>query len=392
MKKNNLCGKSLLPAILGFSLSLISIFQLQASAGSADSVEGISVKRETGAIPHLIFACELDSQKLDPVFSDTAMINELKKMNAGIAIAIMDMSNERARVVKKLNQAGIGVTAWLVLPRDEGYYFNINNADDALKRYEDFQQWTKRNALHWEAVGLDIEPDFNELSSLRKEGKWKLYGTLFKRAINGKKLKEATDKYKDLVRKIKNDKYYLQTYQLQFVSDARKAHTDILGKAIGIVDVHGDDEVLMLYSSFNPTYGSALIWGYGKDAQTIAIGSTSETGDSIFNAAYPPLSWKEFTSDLITASHFSHNIGIFSLEGCIQQGFITRLQHFDWDQTIVIPKASVQAVGHFRHFVILVLWILSNLLYIVIFFILLVTGLIWWIRRGKRKKKIPASS
>jgi hypothetical protein len=34
------------------------------------------------------------------------------------------------------------------------------------------------------------------------------------------------------------------------------------------------------------------------------------------------LSWDEFSKDLITASHFTHIVGIYSLSGCVQQGFL----------------------------------------------------------------------
>jgi hypothetical protein len=41
------------------------------------------------------------------------------------------------------------------------------------------------------------------------------------------------------------------------------------------VDVRGEREVLMVYTSFNQSLDSALIWVYGPDAQAIAVGSTT---------------------------------------------------------------------------------------------------------------------
>jgi hypothetical protein len=56
------------------------------------------------------------------------------------------------------------------------------------------------------------------------------------------------------------------------------------------VDVRGDREVLMLYTSFNQSLDSALIWVYGPDAQAIAVGSTTgPTSDPHFAR----LNWEE---------------------------------------------------------------------------------------------------
>ncbi len=70
------------------------------------------------------------------------------------------------RVVRQLNEAGIPVTAWLLLPKEQGYWFNLDNIPQAIARYADFKAWTEENALQWAGVGIDIEPDFNELQQL----------------------------------------------------------------------------------------------------------------------------------------------------------------------------------------------------------------------------------
>ena len=70
----------------------------------------------------------------------------------------------------------------------------------------------------------------------------------------------------------------------------------------GIVDVKGDEDVLMLYTSFAHQTDSALIWVYGPDAQAIAIGSTSGP-DS--DPRFVRLNWLAFSRDVIVANRTS---------------------------------------------------------------------------------------
>jgi hypothetical protein len=101
----------------------------------------------------------------------------------------------------------------------------------------------------------------------------------------------------------------------------------------------------MLYTSFNPALGSGLIWVCGPDAQAIAVGSTRGS-DS--DPHFLPLNWEEFSRDLIVAHRFSPIIGVYSLEGCVRQGFLRRLTTLDWNQSIVIPAESVQKATRLR--------------------------------------------
>ena len=121
--------------------------------------------------------------------------------------------------------------------------------------------------------------------------------------------------------------------------------SQLLERLAGIVDVRGDREALMLYTSFNPALGSGLIWLYGPDAQAIAVGSTRGS-DS--DPHFLPLNWEEFSRDLIVAHRFSPIIGVYSLEGCVRQGFLRRLTTLDWNQSIVIPAESVQKATRLR--------------------------------------------
>ena len=98
----------------------------------------------------------------------------------------------------------------------------------------------------------------------------------------------------------------------------RRAHTTLFERLLGIVDVRGDDESVMIFSGFNRSVGAALIWALGPDAQSITIGCGALNGNA--------LSWDEFSRDLIVASHFSAIVGVHNLGGCAAAWLSSRIE------------------------------------------------------------------
>jgi hypothetical protein len=148
------------------------------------------------------------------------------------------------------------------------------------------------------------------------------------------------------------------------------------------VDVRGDDEVLMAYSSFNPAAGGGIPLIYGPQTKTLAVGITAADKSAGLSA----LSWEEFSRDLIVAAHFSRVVGVYSLEGCIRQGFLPRMIALDWGQTVAIPAAQIAAAQKFDRNLRHAIWIFSRLPYIVIALVLLVVWFLWWRARRSRSR------
>jgi hypothetical protein len=140
----------------------------------------------------------------------------------------------------------------------------------------------------------------------------------------------------------------------------------------------------MVYSSFNHALDAALVWGYGPDAHTIAVGSTASAGSPQLDAKFGPLNWDEFSRDLIVASHFSHEVGVYSLEGCVRQGFLPRLKTLDWTQPVTLSSATVEKVRKFRQRVQTILWVASHSLYFAAAAVLAVVGLVLYWRSRRR--------
>jgi hypothetical protein len=350
---------------------------------SKSSPEDIRVSGgKGGEPPYLVFASDQSTGELESMLSEPGVVADLIDLKAGIALSLPDLGVDRASLVRQLNRDGIPVTAWLTLPTEQGYYLNASNGWQAEVRFDDFEKWTTANGLRWAEIGLDIEPNTQDFATLRQGGKWRLFLTLLRRYVDVRRVRDAKNTYSTLIRKIHSHGYQVETYQFPFIADERAVRSSVLQRLTGIVDVRGEQEVLMLYTSFNQNLDSALIWVYGPDAQAIAVGST--TGPTS-DAHFARLNWEEFSGDLKVADHFSHVIGVYNLEGCVRQGFLARLKNVNWNESVTISAESVRRATQLRVRVQRVLWIVSNLPYLVaVILIAFAWTIVWWNKRRPR--------
>ena len=114
----------------------------------------------------------------------------------------------------------------------------------------------------------------------------------------------------------------------------------LLQRLLGLVDVATDREVWMLYSSVMRRIGPGLLWVYGAEAQAIAVGTTGGGPDIPTHPQIPSLSWDELARDLALASRWTNDIYIHSLEGCVSNGFLERLQSYDVEPAPEAPRGA----------------------------------------------------
>ncbi|HZK16767.1 MAG TPA: hypothetical protein VFC66_00850, partial [Anaerolineaceae bacterium] len=62
---------------------------------------------------HLTFFCELEGADLKKLFDNRFVYDDLKTLGASVSMGILDFSDERVEVVRKLNRLGIPLKAWL---------------------------------------------------------------------------------------------------------------------------------------------------------------------------------------------------------------------------------------------------------------------------------------
>lgn len=343
-------------------------------------------------LPRLTFFCELEDEPLMALFDD-GLIEDLIAMNAHLSLGILDMTPERAQVVRQLNLTGIPVIAWLLLPKDQGYWFNLYNAPQAVARYQAFKAWTAEQDLRWEGVGLDIEPDIREMTQLAARN-WSALPGILRRILDFRGQREARRAYKDLVKQIQQDGYYVDSYQFPLIQDERQAGSFLLQRVAGLVDIHVDREVWMLYTSYVRPNGAGLLASYAPEAQAIGLGSTGGSVElDLGEARSQPLSWDELARDLRLAWYWCDDLYIFSLEGCVEQGLIEPLKTFTWDAPILLPHSSQAYVDSWRRALRSSLWLVSNFVLI----LLALTGvfLVWKAVRylmERRRKTVKSGS
>ncbi len=296
--------------------------------------------------------CEADSHQLSKVFTDKT-INDLAKIRARISLGLVDLSQERAEIVAKLNSRGIPVVAWLLLPKEKGYWFCSRNAEDAYERYQHFKKWTSVNSLKWDGIGIDIEPDIRN-REYDNPSITSFVLIFLKNMITGRKnIRDAQKRYDYLIKEMKNDDYLVESYLMPFVLDDRKVGSTTLQSLAGIINMHVDREVPMLYTSRFPMRTPAILKSYLHDATRLS-NNTDTNGTAVaigctgggINGDMHPLSREEFLRDLgLTSNHISH-IYIFSLEGCInhQEDLITTLIDHNWSQPNFAHDASDERI------------------------------------------------
>ena len=308
--------------------------------------------------PKLNFYCELDTLELRKLFNNGSILPVLKKLNAGISLAMRDFSHERAEIVKEVSSFGIPVIAWLILPEKSGDWSNIGSEEGTFARYDIFKSWSVEHDLKWQAVGLGFEHDilFNQagLSSLRDI----LYSGLLN-LFNFRRYSRDQKSYKELATQITSDGFTLEAYQLPFIVEDRLAKTRLIQRFLGIFDFPADREILMLYSSVVRPIGAGFIWSYGQDASLIGLGRIECVGKT--SKSFENLNWGELERDLRLAWHWVNEIYIVSLEGCVQQNILENFLDFEWDGIILEPTTQTKRIDRWRISILFVSWLLSYL-------------------------------
>jgi hypothetical protein len=251
------------------------------------------------------------------------------------------------------------VTAWLLLPKDKGYWTSLDTVSQTVRAYADFKSWTIKNNLKWAAVGLDIEPSINRMGLFGK-GWINEIPDLAKRLFSARKYTLLENELRALINQIRLDGFPVETYNFPFIIDERKADSRILARTLGIPPLNVDREVLMLYSSSFSKNGDAILWSYAHQAEGIGLGSTGGGVELENGEPMRSMSWSDLQRDIRIAREFSQHIYIFSLEGCVQQHFLEPLIHFNWEVKSEFPVKTGQKVTLVRHFAQVLLWLASH--------------------------------
>jgi hypothetical protein len=326
-----------------------------------------------GNNPNISFFCELGEKEFSALFADTALISELAEMKVALRIGLLDFGKERTITIKRLNQAGIPVYAWLLLPEEEGYWFHMHNADKAERRYEDLKKWTSENQLKWEGIGLDMELDFND-AKLIMAHPWRFAWKAYKRLYDNKSLKIASGLYQKLISEMKADGYTVESYIIPFLFEERAAKTTSLQKLMGLADIETDSEIPMLYTSL--TNNPAIIPVYQRDNKPVALGSTGG-GVKIEGFELAGLTWENLERDLLIASKLTNDIHVFCLETTVQKGYLEKIKNLDFSKEPPDITSEIEKQNKTNRFIRSVLVILDHPFLFTLIVLLILSGVIF---------------
>jgi hypothetical protein len=277
--------------------------------------------------PRLRLFVELSREPLVELFADGTCADVLAHGGFGLAMGILDLSPERAHIVRALERRGIPVTAWLLLAEADGYWLNADNAKQAVARYDAVRAWAQAERLALGCIGLDVEFPRADADALM-HSPVRAFVRLLRRRRSRADVAGAEEHYARLVDRIHTDGREVESYQLPLLLDERAMNATLLRRTLGLVDVAVDREVYMLYSTY---LGSAGSRGYMPEAPAIAVGSTGGGVDGdVPKTAARHLRWDALETDLLAAAAHCRDLYVFSLEGCIRQGMLERLVSIDW--------------------------------------------------------------
>jgi hypothetical protein len=283
----------------------------------------------TPARPKLTFFVELELEPLEELFARPDVLPFLAAQRCAISMGLLDLSPRRAAVVRQLESSGIPVTGWLLLDVEDGYWLNADNADRARERWRETADWAKREGLSLPTVGLDVEFPRSESEGAIRNHRQAFF-SMMRRRRSRQQVRDAEREYAELVREIHQTDRTVEVYQFPQLLDERAAHSALLRRSLGIVDVAVDAEVYMLYASYLGRAGAQV---YFADAPCIALGVT---GGGV-NAQNPDaqrrfLSWERLSEDLRAAAAHTAEVYVFSLEGCVERDMLAPIAEIDWSQ------------------------------------------------------------
>ena len=284
------------------------------------------------------FFNELKSPELVELFKDTNLIPNLQAIHGEIRMGTLDLTPERAGIVKKLNEAGVPVVAWVVLSEEDGYFSNSINADLSKKRYQEIKDWADKNQLKLKAIGFDFEIDMNDLK-LAKSSPIKLVYKMFTRLYeDDNNLKSAKLKYDTLMAQVKADGYAVEGYYFPFITDEVANGTTSIQKMARFIPYKTGNDIPMLYSSLNGN-GDGMLKLYGADIHLYATGLGS-TGGGIDTSGL--LTYDRLVHDMNVAFKTVKEVHIFSLEGAVKSGMLSQLLSYQYDSTVAYNQNEIE--------------------------------------------------
>lgn len=290
--------------------------------------------------PKLSFFNEQEGKELKQLFADSTLIPNLQKLNAEIRMGFLDLSPERAEVLKRLNAANIPVVAWLLLPKEKGYWFHSGNSKEAFERYYEVKKWAEKNGITFSGIGIDLELDMNDMQ-LYKTNKLKLFGKLVGRLYAKDEFLASKKQYEKLIETMRKDGCKVESYYIPVIKYETAKGQTAIQQVSKFMDLQTDKDIPMLYTSMmGEPYGTLKLLAIDDNLKSVALGSTGGG----FDPSLPNMKWEDLEYDLRLMAKSADELHIFCLEAAVAKGFIPRLIDFDYNVPVKKYPEQVEKV------------------------------------------------
>lgn len=332
--------------------------------------------------PQLIFFTELDASALLSCLRMPSVLQHLSELQASVALAFPDLHPHRIKAAKILQAHGIPCVAWLCLKQEEGIAFNLTNYPRAIGRYEALSQWLKEEEIEPVSVGFTIKPPI-------AASNWGVWGALraFARGLwlarDNALYPAARDAYIELVNAIRRDGHEAHVYYMPLVADDQRVGTTLIQRALDIVDLPADVDVLLCSSKIPVRWlggdlGGALVASYGPVSDAIGVGAVD-----LSYSNRKPLGWPQLRRDILLAAQHTDTIYIMSLEHCIRNGLLESIRTLDWNAPAQAIPSRTALVSSMRAILLLTL-LIARYGRVALAWLGWLTALILWLRGRDR--------
>lgn len=283
----------------------------------------------------LSFFTELPGPSLARLLS-ADVLAALVRLRARVAVGTVELNEPTAEALRTLDAAHVPVTAWLLLERVDGYFPNALNGAAALARLDALLSLRAAHGLTFDTVGLDVEPPLPEVLAaltrpVRQALRWRR-----RRALGS-----ADADYATLAARVREAGLALERYVLPMSLDERDAADRGWTERLALAPLRDGPAIPMLYTSLMGPAGAALLDAYAPGAQVVGLGSTGGGLDD-----EPKLSWERLEQDLRVVAAHGRDARLFSLEGCVAQGFLPKLEALLANgPTPLRPSAATRVAG-----------------------------------------------
>jgi hypothetical protein len=183
-------------------------------------------------------------------------------------------SEELESLFKAAAREGVPVNAWLLLPEDDGYWFNEENLSEAREQVFGFLDWIETRSIPLEWIMFDMEMSLDKVRAMEGGGLVDTVIPLLKENVDPVAFQQATADYAHFVSELQERGYKVTAAAYPFVLDDLKDGDSEIQDAWNtpVVGVGFDEIYFMAYrTSFarllGITPGPDLVYQYAGEAK-----------------------------------------------------------------------------------------------------------------------------